>query len=77
MHLHIIPRKPNDFAKNDDIYNEIEKHNAVEGPRGAGKGIKVYALESQMPLSTTLIMLHHPDHLFVHLSFLSRSSYGG
>ncbi|PRP84503.1 hypothetical protein PROFUN_05838 [Planoprotostelium fungivorum] len=25
VHLHIMPRRPGDFARNDDIYQEIEK----------------------------------------------------
>ncbi|KAI9142314.1 HIT-like domain-containing protein [Paraphysoderma sedebokerense] len=29
VHLHVIPRTPNDFPNNDDIYTEIEKHDPV------------------------------------------------
>ena len=26
MHVHILPRRPNDFRDNDDIYHELRKH---------------------------------------------------
>lgn len=26
VHVHIIPRRKNDFENNDDIYSELEKH---------------------------------------------------
>lgn len=30
VHVHVIPRKPGDFQKNDDIYHELEVHDSVE-----------------------------------------------
>jgi bis(5'-adenosyl)-triphosphatase len=30
VHVHILPRKPNDFKHNDDVYDELEKHHASE-----------------------------------------------
>jgi bis(5'-adenosyl)-triphosphatase len=27
VHIHIIPRRPGDFKRNDDVYNEIENDN--------------------------------------------------
>ncbi|VDK41576.1 unnamed protein product [Taenia asiatica] len=29
VHIHVLPRKPGDFAKNDDIYDVLEKHDKV------------------------------------------------
>nr|CDS30974.1 Nitrilase and fragile histidine triad fusion [Hymenolepis microstoma] len=29
VHIHVLPRKPGDFAKNDDIYDALEKHDKV------------------------------------------------
>lgn len=28
VHVHVLPRVPNDLAKNDDIYGEIDKDSA-------------------------------------------------
>mgnify|MGYP005687964931 CR=1 FL=1 len=25
VHVHVMPRKPNDFARNDDVYEKLEK----------------------------------------------------
>ena len=25
VHVHVMPRKPNDFARNDDIYEKLER----------------------------------------------------
>jgi len=30
LHVHILPRKENDFKRNDDIYSELENHDKVE-----------------------------------------------
>uniref|UniRef100_T1JGV0 Nitrilase and fragile histidine triad fusion protein NitFhit n=1 Tax=Strigamia maritima TaxID=126957 RepID=T1JGV0_STRMM len=30
VHVHVLPRKPGDFAKNDDIYRELQSHDKVE-----------------------------------------------
>lgn len=30
MHVHILPRKPGDFAENDQIYHELQKHDKEE-----------------------------------------------
>lgn len=30
LHVHIIPRKENDFKENDDVYRELEKHDKVD-----------------------------------------------
>ena len=30
VHVHVLPRKPNDFAKNDDIYEELQTHDKGE-----------------------------------------------
>ncbi|XP_071817909.1 bis(5'-adenosyl)-triphosphatase-like isoform X1 [Apostichopus japonicus] len=29
VHVHVVPRRPGDFAENDDIYDELEAHNHV------------------------------------------------
>ena len=35
VHIHILPRKPGDFEKNDDVYEKLEKHDKKEsGFRG-------------------------------------------
>jgi len=26
VHVHVLPRKPGDFADNDDVYKQLEKH---------------------------------------------------
>jgi hypothetical protein len=26
LHIHVLPRRPNDFPENDMIYNHLEKH---------------------------------------------------
>ena len=30
VHVHILPRRPEDFADNDDVYKELQKHDKVE-----------------------------------------------
>eukprot|EP00834_Sanchytrium_tribonematis_P009082 NODE_1469_length_994_cov_0.446927.p1 type:complete len:157 gc:universal NODE_1469_length_994_cov_0.446927:538-68(-) len=30
VHLHILPRKPNDFSRNDDIYDVLEKRARID-----------------------------------------------
>ena len=30
VHVHILPRRPGDFADNDDVYKELQKHDKVE-----------------------------------------------
>lgn len=30
VHVHLLPRKEHDFAHNDDVYDELERHNAEE-----------------------------------------------
>lgn len=30
VHVHLLPRKPNDFARSDDVYEELERHRAQE-----------------------------------------------
>ncbi|KAM3178730.1 hypothetical protein ACTXT7_001996 [Hymenolepis weldensis] len=29
VHIHVLPRKPGDFARNDDIYDALQKHDKV------------------------------------------------
>ena len=29
VHVHILPRRPEDFADNDDVYKELQKHDKV------------------------------------------------
>ncbi|KAM7533805.1 hypothetical protein Aperf_G00000114262 [Anoplocephala perfoliata] len=29
VHIHVLPRKPGDFAKNDDIYDALQRHDKV------------------------------------------------
>jgi len=31
IHVHILPRRPHDFANNDDIYTELQSHDKQEG----------------------------------------------
>ncbi len=31
VHVHILPRRSGDFAENDDVYKELEKHDKVDG----------------------------------------------
>ena len=30
VHVHLLPRKANDFTRNDDVYEELERHRAEE-----------------------------------------------
>lgn len=30
VHVHILPRKPGDFERNDDIYEELHRHDKDE-----------------------------------------------
>lgn len=30
VHVHILPRKPGDFARNDDVYEKLAKHDRDE-----------------------------------------------
>lgn len=32
VHVHILPRKPGDFKRNDDVYTELEKHDKDNRP---------------------------------------------
>lgn len=32
IHCHILPRKPGDFERNDDIYQELARHDRSENP---------------------------------------------
>jgi len=29
LHLHVLPRRPNDFQENDMIYDHLEKHSEI------------------------------------------------
>jgi len=40
VHLHILPRKSGDFQRNDDIYDELEKH-ASRSPRDSSQPKRV------------------------------------
>ena len=31
VHVHVLPRHKNDFENNDDIYNELAKHDKEPG----------------------------------------------
>ena len=31
VHVHVLPRQKNDFENNDDIYNELAKHDKEPG----------------------------------------------
>lgn len=42
VHVHIVPRKPGDFQRNDQIYDELEKSNQ-------NRGVKVDAEEDRKP----------------------------
>ncbi|CAH8287181.1 unnamed protein product [Schistosoma mattheei] len=30
VHVHVLPRKPNDFPENDDIYKALQSHDKVK-----------------------------------------------
>lgn len=42
IHVHILPRKPGDFGRNDDVYDELEKSNM-------NRKLKVDADEDRKP----------------------------
>jgi bis(5'-adenosyl)-triphosphatase len=33
VHVHLIPRQPGDFKRNDDIYHELEEHDSAGAQR--------------------------------------------
>lgn len=39
VHVHILPRKPNDFSDNDDVYRVLEKHD---------KNVNIWREEEEM-----------------------------
>lgn len=45
VHVHIIPRRKNDFENNDDIYSELEKH---DKDGRAGRNLEDMEREAQM-----------------------------
>lgn len=51
VHVHVLPRTPGDFARNDDIYTAIEEGGAGGGGRGGGRGVRADEGEDRPPRS--------------------------
>ena len=47
VHVHILPRRPTDFANNDDVYEALEGW----GPWRAGESVKMDVPEEEVSLA--------------------------
>lgn len=56
VHVHVLPRKPGDFARNDDIYDELQTHDK-------GDDVK-WRSEDEMAAESALLRAHY-EKLFM------------
>jgi diadenosine tetraphosphate (Ap4A) HIT family hydrolase len=58
VHVHVIPRKPGDFARNDDVYHEIDIAEKLESTLTTGD-----LLQQERRLRTATEMAAEAAHL--------------
>ncbi|CAI8033373.1 Bis(5'-adenosyl)-triphosphatase [Geodia barretti] len=57
VHVHIIPRRPGDFQRNDDIYHELEEHDSGVGSSEEGK----FRSHKEMTDEAARLAVYFPD----------------
>ncbi|XP_072177199.1 bis(5'-adenosyl)-triphosphatase-like [Diadema setosum] len=59
VHVHILPRKPGDFQKNDDIYDEVEHHDHVNFDSSESHS---WRLEDELVKEASMLRKLFPAH---------------
>ena len=47
VHAHVLPRRPGDFERNDDIYDELAKHDKGEQAEKGWRSLEVMEREAE------------------------------
>lgn len=56
MHVHILPRKSGNFARNDDVYNELNAWNTLDNDDRKPRSLEEMSAEADM------LRQHFPDN---------------